>query len=67
MDEEATEDTLTKDGWLKSGDIASVDGKEMFYIVDRKKVTMAVGLDSVPANVVRAGTHQGAWGTGGTG
>ena len=35
---EATRETLTPDGWLKTGDIALVDDKGHFYIVDRKKV-----------------------------
>ena len=34
----ATKDTITSDGWLKSGDIAYVDETNKFYIVDRKKV-----------------------------
>lgn len=35
--EQATKDTITKDGWLKTGDIAIVDRKGGFRIVDRKK------------------------------
>ena len=35
---EATRDTITPDGWLKSGDIAYIDENNRFYIVDRKKV-----------------------------
>ena len=34
---EATKETLTPDGWLKTGDIAYVDEEGKFYIVDRKK------------------------------
>jgi 4-coumarate--CoA ligase len=34
----ATKDTLTQDGWLKSGDIGYVDDQGKWYIVDRKKV-----------------------------
>lgn len=33
----ATKDTITKDGWLKTGDIAKRDKKGFFRIVDRKK------------------------------
>lgn len=35
---EATENTITPDGWLKTGDIAYVDSDGKFFIVDRKKV-----------------------------
>jgi len=38
---EATRETLTADGWLKTGDIGYVDEKNLFYIVDRKKVCAA--------------------------
>ena len=33
----ATRDTITDDGWLKTGDIAKRDKKGFFRIVDRKK------------------------------
>lgn len=36
---EATRNTITQDGWLKTGDIAFVDSNENFFIVDRKKVS----------------------------
>lgn len=35
---EATRETKTEDGWLKTGDIAYVDDQGLFYVVDRKKV-----------------------------
>jgi 4-coumarate--CoA ligase len=38
----ATKDTLTSDGWLKSGDIAYVDDNGQFFVVDRKKVRMTL-------------------------
>ena len=34
---EATKETKTEDGWLKTGDIAYVDDHNKFYVVDRKK------------------------------
>lgn len=33
----ATEDSITADGWFKSGDIATRDDEGYYYIVDRKK------------------------------
>lgn len=35
---EATKETLTADGWLKSGDIAYVDDEGNLNVVDRMKV-----------------------------
>lgn len=35
---QATGETKTEDGWLKTGDIAYVDEGGKFYVVDRKKV-----------------------------
>jgi acyl-CoA synthetase (AMP-forming)/AMP-acid ligase II len=37
----ATAETLTPDGWLKTGDIGYVDDAGLFYIVDRIKVRSA--------------------------
>jgi 4-coumarate--CoA ligase len=34
----ATEESISKDGWLKTGDIAIMDKEKRFWIVDRKKV-----------------------------
>jgi acyl-CoA synthetase (AMP-forming)/AMP-acid ligase II len=36
-DHEATASTLTEDGWLRTGDIATVDGSGVFRVVDRLK------------------------------
>ncbi len=35
----ATQSTMTSDGWLKTGDICYVDVEGKFHIVDRKKVS----------------------------
>lgn len=36
--EKATKETITPDGWLRSGDIAYKDENGRFFIVDRMKV-----------------------------
>jgi 4-coumarate--CoA ligase len=38
--EEATKESLSEDGWLKTGDVAVVDKEGWFWIVDRKKVPL---------------------------
>jgi acyl-CoA synthetase (AMP-forming)/AMP-acid ligase II len=49
---EATRETLTKDGWLKTGDVAYVDKDGNFFIVDRKKELIKVkGLQVAPAEL----------------
>jgi 4-coumarate--CoA ligase len=35
----ATKDSIDKDGWLKTGDVAVFDNRGWFWIVDRKKVS----------------------------
>ena len=40
--EEATRDTISQDGWLKTGDVA-VARDNLFWIVDRKKVPFHFG------------------------
>ena len=47
---QATKDTLTHDGWLKSGDIAYVDEQGKYFIVDRKKVNNSARLNHYFAN-----------------
>ncbi|KIW54143.1 hypothetical protein PV05_06525 [Exophiala xenobiotica] len=48
----ATAETLTPDGWLKTGDIAYVDEQGMFFIVDRKKELIKVkGNQVAPAEL----------------
>ncbi|TKA74163.1 hypothetical protein B0A49_04642 [Cryomyces minteri] len=49
---EATKETLTEDGWLKTGDIAYVDKHGKFFIVDRKKELIKVkGIQVAPAEL----------------
>lgn len=35
--EQATKETFTSDGWLRTGDIGYYDNEEYFYIIDRLK------------------------------
>lgn len=39
---DATKQTITSDGWLKTGDVAYIDEHGDFFIVDRKKVSRGV-------------------------
>ncbi|KAF1815261.1 4-coumarate-CoA ligase [Eremomyces bilateralis CBS 781.70] len=49
---EATKETLTPDGWLKTGDIAYMDKDGKFFIVDRMKELIKVkGLQVAPAEL----------------
>ncbi len=50
--EAETENVLTKDGWLLTGDVARMDADGYFYIVDRKKDMIDVsGLKVYPREV----------------
>jgi 4-coumarate--CoA ligase len=49
---DATKETITEDGWLKTGDIAYIDEKNHFFIVDRKKELIKVkGNQVAPAEL----------------
>lgn len=48
----ATAETITPDGWLKTGDICYIDSKGTFFIVDRQKELIKVkGLQVAPAEL----------------
>jgi 4-coumarate--CoA ligase len=49
--EKETKSTIDSDGWLKTGDIAVVNDKGWFHIVDRKKVRTHIKCYSVSANI----------------
>lgn len=49
---EATADTITPDGWLRTGDVAYVDDEGLWYIVDRKKELIKTsGYQVAPAEL----------------
>lgn len=43
---EATRETLTKEGWLRTGDVAVRDGRGCLSIVDRMKVSYTISCES---------------------
>jgi long-subunit acyl-CoA synthetase (AMP-forming) len=40
QNKKATDETITPDGWLRTGDVARQDENGWYYVVDRKKVGM---------------------------
>jgi len=53
-DPEGTAETITEDGWLRTGDIATIDNRGYVRITDRKKDMIIVGGFNVyPAEVER--------------
>jgi len=60
-DEEATEAVLTPDGWLRTGDIGTVDGDGYLYLVDRAKDLIIVsGFNVYPGEVEQVLAHHPA-------
>jgi long-chain acyl-CoA synthetase len=55
-DEEATREVLGEDGWLRSGDLGSIDDDGFIHITDRKKdiLVTAGGKNVAPQNVENA-------------
>jgi long-chain acyl-CoA synthetase len=51
-DEAATKAAMTVDGFLKTGDIATVDERGFFYVVDRKKDMILVSAFNVFPNEI---------------
>jgi len=50
--ETATRDTLTSDGWLKTGDVAIIDSDGYMFIVDRlKELIKYKGFQVAPAEL----------------
>lgn len=50
--EKATRETISEDGWLRTGDVVEVDDKGWFWIVDRKKELIKVNaLQVAPAEL----------------
>lgn len=49
---EETANAFTKDGWLKTGDVAKMDGNGFFYIVDRiKDMILVSGFNVYPNEI----------------
>jgi long-subunit acyl-CoA synthetase (AMP-forming) len=55
--DEATKECIDSDQWLKTGDVAVVDKRHNFWIVDRKKVRLCLSTQGKNANLSK-GTDQ---------
>jgi long-chain acyl-CoA synthetase len=55
-DEQATREVLGEDGWLRTGDVGSIDADGFIHITDRKKdiLITAGGKNVAPANLENA-------------
>ena len=52
--EQATRDTIEPDGWMHTGDVASMDEDGCIFIVDRKKdMILTAGYNVYPAEIER--------------
>lgn len=52
-DEHATDETIDGEGWLKTGDIATIDDEGFIFIVDRKKeIIITSGGKNIPPQPV---------------
>ena len=52
--EKATQDTIEPDGWMHTGDVASIDENGCIWIVDRKKdLILTAGFNVYPAELER--------------
>jgi acyl-CoA synthetase (AMP-forming)/AMP-acid ligase II len=56
--EEATKESLSSDGWLKTGDVAVVDKEGRYWIVDRKKVIQVQSYVLVVTKLMGLGTDK---------
>jgi long-chain acyl-CoA synthetase len=54
--EQATHDTIEPDGWLHTGDVATMNEDGCIFIVDRKKdMILTAGFNVYPAEIERVG------------
>lgn len=52
--EKATKETIEPDGWMRTGDLASIDEDGCIFIVDRKKdMILTAGFNVYPAEIER--------------